>query len=306
MPAAAFLPVVFWFGAAALRWYGEPLAETYLERRLVMCVLYACYGLSVGLLLLRSERLTRIKKALFVVFILYAAFYLARLTVLTPDPGPSEQALSDFWMTFAIYKSILFVAASAYLFLAIRRERSEFHLREAAEGDPLTGLPNRRTFRLQADRILDRKRGAILCLIDLDHFKAVNDTCGHAVGDKVLCAFAALLRDAARKGDAFARLGGEEFALLLSEETPRGASRRIAALAQAFRDGAPSVAALPLPATFSGGLVAARPNEDLDQMLARADVALYAAKRSGRDRVEINLDRPPIPHFDFAGEAAAS
>lgn len=301
----AFLPAAIWFALAFPRWYGQPLADTYVERRIVLCILYFGIPAAVCALLLTAERVTRTMRALAIVFALYGAFYLLRFVMLVSAFVPDEMAMADFWLTFSIYKSVLFVAATAYLFLLVWREQFESDLRMAAEGDPLTNLPNRRSFRRRAERKLLEKQPFVLCFIDLDNFKSVNDRCGHAVGDAILCEFADVLRASLRAGDVCGRLGGEEFACILHAETSVGAVQRLAAIAGTFRERAASITELPAPATFSAGVVASGDGTDLDWLMGQADAALYRAKGSGRNRVEVAGERQSaIP--THLGEVARS
>ena len=176
------------------------------------------------------------------------------------------------------------------------RKASELSLERLATTDMLTGLPNRLGFFGAAERVLkllSSRGAAALVMIDLDHFKRINDVHGHQAGDAALRAFSTLLRGALRPGDLAGRLGGEEFGLLLPD-TDLGGARIIADRLRA------NLAALPLPdpwravrLTASFGVVPVLDGEDdLDAALSRADVALYAAKRGGRDRVELRPGRP--------------
>jgi diguanylate cyclase (GGDEF)-like protein/putative nucleotidyltransferase with HDIG domain len=155
-------------------------------------------------------------------------------------------------------------------------------LRELAELDPLTGLRNRRGF----EHGLDDRRGPLALLIcDLDHFKRVNDTLGHPAGDDVLRRFADLLRQCTREDDAAIRLGGEEFALVLSgvgeREALAVAERLRREVANEFRD-------FPVPISVSVGIADSRPCEDAESLVRAANRALYAAKRLGRDRCVVH------------------
>lgn len=284
--ALVFAPAAIWGALALLRWSGLPITETYVERRMVMCVIYVAYAFAVVRLLLRAQPRTKAIDGLVVVFALYGAFYLVRLVFLSPNLVPQEGRLEDFWITASIYKTILFVVATAYLFLTAWRERSEGVLREAAEVDSLTGMANRRAFRARAERLMRGERRAVLAVIDLDRFKIVNDTCGHAVGDEVLRQFATVLTSVAGRDDLCGHLGGEEFALWLEGETPKGASWRLREAANLFRLQVGKTCDLPFEATFSAGIAAKGGQGDLDALLRRADEALYRAKRGGRDRIE--------------------
>ncbi len=165
-------------------------------------------------------------------------------------------------------------------------------LREQAMHDTLTGLLNRRALAerhghetIAADATLS------LVLMDLDHFKRINDSHGHATGDAVLRDFAAALRSGLRSGDALFRVGGEEFALLLPGALPSQAAARVEGLRTIVARW--RLAQLPDPVTFSAGIAAHGPGTaTLDTLLAAADAALYAAKREGRNRTEINPSAP--------------
>ena len=163
-------------------------------------------------------------------------------------------------------------------------------LREQALHDPLTGLLNRRALE---ERHAQETRAAAadgsplaLVLLDLDHFKRVNDTHGHAVGDAVLRDVAALLRQGLRAGDALFRIGGEEFALLLPGASPALAARRVDSLRGALA--AAQLSGLAEPVTFSAGVAGVGPRAaSLQALLHAADQALYQAKRDGRNRTAL-------------------
>ena len=164
-------------------------------------------------------------------------------------------------------------------------------LEKLALTDALTGLANRRAFREALESELARVgrhgRPASLLFLDLDHFKAVNDTHGHAVGDEVLEGFARVLTRACRRGDLAARIGGEEFAVLLPA-TGRVPASLVAERIRRVVEFHPLGRSVPVRVTVSGGVVA---TEDFpappaaDELLRRADSALYRAKAEGRNRV---------------------
>ena len=168
------------------------------------------------------------------------------------------------------------------------RKRHEQQLAEQAERDALTGLANRARFRSRVEAALargdDRAPVSVLYL-DLDNFKAVNDRLGHAAGDALLLAAAGRLRACMRDGNTPARLGGDEFAVLWEAGgPPEGAAqlaeRIVAALSAPFSLGGRQVAI-----GTSVGIAAAVPAESADELLHRADLAMYAAKRQGKGRV---------------------
>jgi diguanylate cyclase (GGDEF)-like protein len=179
------------------------------------------------------------------------------------------------------------------------------HLEEAASTDSKTGLLNAAAWHSLAERELRRARRADgprgVLVLDLDHFKAVNDAHGHIVGDQVLAAVAGELRSEVREGDLAGRFGGEEFVVLLNGPE-RGAGASLEAVAERIRRRVEAlevpVATPDGPLTVSGltvsvgGAVAAVDGDDLQSLLHVADTALYAAKRAGRNRVRVGLVVP--------------
>lgn len=179
----------------------------------------------------------------------------------------------------------LHLAMAAMLMLRLMQR-----LRHLSQHDALTGLLNRRAFgqRLEAEHARQHRHPAPMALLalDLDRFKTVNDRWGHAAGDAVLVAAAGVLDGAARRVDATARMGGEEFALLLPGTDLAGANQLAERLLEAFcRLTVPYEGEL-LRITASIGVAASDdPAEDNEEIFRRADRALYLAKAGGRDRV---------------------
>jgi diguanylate cyclase (GGDEF)-like protein len=168
--------------------------------------------------------------------------------------------------------------------------RLEDELRVLASTDHLTGALNRRAFQLEFRSELERcRRYAIplsLIMLDLDHFKRVNDTHGHQAGDAVLRETSSRIRSALRDSDIFGRLGGEEFALLLPHTELDQAAGVADRLRRAIAEEPVDVGSALVPVTTSVGITAFRPPADpVDEMMRRADEALYTAKAGGRDRV---------------------
>lgn len=163
-------------------------------------------------------------------------------------------------------------------------------LEDLASTDELTGLYNRRHFLSKAEAELNRLRPGHqsgLALIDLDHFKRINDLHGHATGDRVLQTFASVARSCLRDGDILARYGGEEFVLLLPHTDAEQFSACCERLREAFANAEPlDVKLQPGHLSLSVGLTLLRAGDDLDEALQRADEALYKAKGNGRNRCE--------------------
>lgn len=168
---------------------------------------------------------------------------------------------------------------------------SELELRLLAMTDGLTGALSRRAFRDELSRAVSlalRHKSDLSCImLDLDHFKAVNDQHGHPVGDLVLSAAAAVCREELRKSDAFGRVGGEEFAILLPHTDPASAMKVAEKLRTAIASVRIPTAFQPIGVTASFGVAALNgsvDDDDPDALLQHADEALYAAKNGGRNR----------------------
>lgn len=208
----------------------------------------------------------------------------------------------EFWAEISL--RALSVEGEPCLMVGVRdisqQKELEARLRELATTDGLTGIYNRRHFydlgRAEVARS-DRYDGDLSAvMIDVDYFKALNDTHGHAVGDEALRLLADVARHALRRVDVLARYGGEEFVVLLPETSADAARVVVERLRGA-------VEAMPIPTpegdvkmTVSAGVVTRKRDESLDAMLRRADEALYRAKHSGRNRVVVDsaVSEPPV------------
>jgi diguanylate cyclase (GGDEF)-like protein len=168
-------------------------------------------------------------------------------------------------------------------------------LEHAARHDELTGLPNRTLFteHLSAAlaRYARRESCAALCYLDLDHFKLVNDEHGHAIGDQLLAEVAHRLRESLRPADIPTRLGGDEFGLILEEVTPDDALR-VARRIWSYLDRPYELSGATISCSASIGIAMAGLDDTPDTWLARADAALYRAKRDGACVVCAEPDEP--------------
>jgi diguanylate cyclase (GGDEF)-like protein len=223
--------------------------------------------------------------------ICFAVFFAASALIAAMLPGGAGRA------TLAEYRTILALGLPpcamglglACIFLIAADLAGQ--LRALAATDPLTGVFNRRGLEQATVPLLAvcRRQGQPLsiALADLDRFKAVNDRFGHGVGDEVLRRFAAHVARTLRRGDLFARLGGEEFAFVLPNTGPEQARDAI----ERLRAGLSEIAAdaiAPLLLTASFGIAMVAPGETgIAEALDRADRALYASKQKGRDRVTL-------------------
>lgn len=193
----------------------------------------------------------------------------------------------------AISALLVTVIATGYSFgyILIVTNRTRWQLRQMATVDALTGLPNRRAFDaeiMHAALRVRRDHGRLgLALIDLDHFKKVNDTYGHAAGDALLRHFAAVVIDSLRETDFFARVGGEEFALVVTDSGPDSIQLAADRIRLAVERTSLVLPAGVLTATISAGTAVSDPGEgDVEDLYRIADEALYRAKANGRNRVE--------------------
>lgn len=170
------------------------------------------------------------------------------------------------------------------LSLALNQARAAKRHRDEAYTDALTGLLNRRAL---FERFLSMPaQGSTAALIfDLDHFKSINDQHGHQAGDAILRHFADVVRQNLRGIDVAARLGGEEFVIILTNATPALATAIAEAVRTAFSEGGVGAETGLVQTTVSAGIALHVDGEALDQVINRADKALYLAKESGRNRV---------------------
>ncbi|TRY33174.1 sensor domain-containing diguanylate cyclase [Aliiglaciecola sp. M165] len=155
--------------------------------------------------------------------------------------------------------------------------------------DPLTRLPNRNKVELRYAEMLDQKKSVGVVLIDIDHFKAVNDTHGHNAGDTVLRQISAMLQGQLRDGDVVGRWGGEEFVLLLPDTTPEQSFEVAQKLRESMANMTASTGSISLQITASFGVSHTETVRPLTEILGYADDALYQAKRDGRNMVKMQL-----------------
>ena len=201
-----------------------------------------------------------------------------------------RQAQQLRWNAIAAVSAVLVIALLMYFLVSNFRYRQQ--LVRLASTDGLTGLPNRRrTAELATDALAaatDSDKPLTIAIIDMDHFKFVNDRCGHATGDYVLREFARLGRESVRPEDALGRWGGEEFLLIMPDATAEVAIATLERLRTlVFGINLPPSGA-GLRVSLSAGLATRdRQVRSLDELIARADSALYVAKNEGRDLVRV-------------------
>lgn len=204
-------------------------------------------------------------------------------------------------LTFLATFSVVLVSSMGFVFMS--RDRADENNRVMAALDPLTGVANRRSLIAALDRDVARavrtRESIALMMVDIDHFKHVNDQYGHPVGDQVLCSVVNVLRQRVRAQDLVGRYGGEEFMVVLPDTGLVGAEQLARELCKAVEVSLCRVTGVevdPIAVTVSIGVFGGRleSGDSWDMLIAAADRALYQAKENGRNRVEVatNLRRP--------------
>ncbi len=210
-----------------------------------------------------------------------------------PDQYPRKVELIHFILMATILPVVSMLGAQLSNMRAkLKRQKDELaealqRIQEMATRDELTGLYNRRHMNeliVHAVKHMERSGQVFsLCIIDLDHFKRINDTHGHGVGDEVLRSFARMARQTLRETDSLARWGGEEFLLLLPETNNDQGLIGIQRIRSRLQELVIAQALPDLRITFSAGLTEFRVDDSAEQALERADQALYSAKAAGRN-----------------------
>jgi diguanylate cyclase (GGDEF)-like protein len=207
-------------------------------------------------------------------------------------PDPADVDL----LTFMIFEAAFVSICAAYLFGGLVKDRIAASYQHSSLTDPLTGVANRREFFQTGERLLTRTRFArqpvALLMFDLDQFKSINDRYGHHAGDEVLNAFCKVATSHIRPTDLFGRIGGEEFAALLSDTSRQDALSLAERVRAAFGATRHSASESAFSSTCSVGVAVAEDGySDLKALLDAADQALYRAKALGRNRVELSPHR---------------
>jgi len=267
----------------------------------------------------RSEKLVSRWPAIFMLFAHGATFPLRTPLVAMLSWAPNNNIFGSVWLTALSLEALLFTISIAFILLAMAKERAELRHRTAAMVDPLTGIANRRAFLHDAALLANRHNGnprpTAALVIDLDHFKSINDRFGHALGDRVLEIFTNAARQSIRSSDLIGRLGGEEFAAVLYDISSDKAVAVAERIRECFAQVTQDVDGQPVCASVSIGVVHCQGGRlDVPELLAQADQALYLAKERGRNRVvaasldtlrKINYAEPAISVAAIAAENAA-
>ncbi len=284
MPAAVVLPL----------YTQVPLFSEHAGPRvLLMALLLGAVCVANLLISWRAQQLEalRLRQIAMAAFALTLAFTLTRATLTVFYTPPA-----DFMAPQAIQPTLMFLGIALILLwnitvMLMPSERLQNQLRRAAQDDALTNLLNRGGFNTLSLRALARCRHmgqpVSVLLMDLDHFKRVNDTHGHEAGDRLLCSFAETVRAQSRASDLVARYGGEEFSALLPNADRQQALVIAERIRYRFERVSVPVEGGELGTTVSIGVAEIGAQETVEAALQRADQALYTAKREGRNRITL-------------------
>lgn len=244
------------------------------------------------LMLLDVARLSRrspVEQVLLGLLLVSCAGYLLRPLFLIASGASGQQFEGSYWLVVSISDALICAMTAVGVFAIIASDVMD-GIKSDALTDALSGLFNRRGFEPRALRAMERQadgRSAALILGDLDHFKSINDQFGHTSGDLIIRRFSEILKDMAPGGAILARLGGEEFAIMLPPGTSVSAAELADEIRMAFKKMAPDIVSGEASPTVSFGVAIVRENEDLQALIERADRALYKAKFNGRDCVSL-------------------
>lgn len=299
---AATTGALVWLLACQLSFVsGWPMGRVALSALIV-----AAYAWLTGIEFRRERRNAKAAKVrALVIALLHAAVFPAPVAAISLAGIPSDG--TGGWLALYVLLALLYAISAAFVAMVMTKERSAQAHKTAAMTDCMTGLFNRRGFLHAADRLIAAQRrkdeAVSVLMFDLDHFKSINDRFGHEAGDDALRAFAITISGTMRSGDIIGRLGGEEFAAILSGDIDKAtvAAERVRA---AFARAGASIAGYRMNATVSVGAAAAvAGGETVASLLSRADAALYEAKRSGRNCLKAD-DMPTRPSaFPYAPDA---
>jgi diguanylate cyclase (GGDEF)-like protein len=226
-----------------------------------------------------------------IAFVTALLIFLGSLLTINGFVGPLAPISATALNVLEFANFTLFVLMFSWTTYTYQRKirRAEQKLQELAVTDSLTGLYNRRHFLELAEQSLSQAersgQDSCIAILDVDFFKAVNDTFGHDIGDDVLKLVADQIKCNARAGDVLARWGGEEFVLLMTNSNITGAQELLERIRQSVRTAASEFKGATLSLTISGGVAAIASKAQLLEALTLADHALYESKHNGRDRI---------------------
>ncbi|MHA6300139.1 GGDEF domain-containing protein [Devosia sp. CAU 1758] len=270
-------------------------------RNLLYQAPYALVQVIALAVIMRNQRKGPLDIALIALFALSALHFLAK-PFLAMAIGSGEAPQAYITSTYAAVSqtvgAVLLITNGLLMLLIIVRDVMA-DMTARSETDTLSQLLNRRGFEDRGDKAMNLAARAgvptVMVVADLDHFKQINDTYGHATGDKVIASFATVMRDCDTQHAVLGRLGGEEFAILLPGANLAAGKLYAETVRNAFRNLPFDATGISEPATASFGVAQLMPFDHLSDLLRRADAALYQAKTDGRDCVRMAMSEPARP-----------
>ncbi|MGB3805211.1 MAG: GGDEF domain-containing protein [Sphingopyxis granuli] len=251
-----------------------------------------------GMMIWRSGRRQPLDLLLVVLQAVGATLYLLKplFAMLVGTARTPQDYMATTYAAISQSGSVVVLIATGLVMLLVTMRDTTAEMIARSETDPLSGVFNRRGFERHAEAALAREGRATLIAADLDHFKQINDSFGHAAGDGVIAHFAAMLTEAAPSEAIVGRVGGEEFAVLLPAALLSDGRLYAEAVRAAFASAELPMLGVDRRFSASFGVAQWMPPETLPDLLHRADTALYRAKSGGRNRVCVALgDLPPTP-----------
>lgn len=266
-------------------------------RVVISSLIITCYAVLTAIELRRERRkptVGKVSRARSVLIpVLHGVIFLSPILTTTMFSNAAPIAGGGWFPLFALL-TLLYVVGTAFIVVVMAKEHSALVHKTAAMTDYLTGLFNRRGFFEAAEKLVANQRklgqSVTVMMFDLDHFKSINDRFGHEIGDEALQAFAATVSTSMRLHDIVGRLGGEEFAAIVpgGTETALAVGERVRA---AFEARGVEISGRCMNATVSIGITESPADvANISTMLARADRALYCAKKNGRNRICTDRD----------------
>ena len=286
LPLAAFAGAILWLIACQM-----PLFADQESSRIVLgAIIASVYAFFTACELWRERRKSFYSRsAAIVVPLLHAAIFLMPFVLQAFSPQARGSMFAGGWFGLFVLETMLYTVGTAFIVLLLVKDYHVHVLKNAASTDHLTGLINRRAFLDGAKSLCAhqarRQQPVTVLMFDLDHFKSINDRFGHAAGDDVLRLFANIARANMRASDLIGRIGGEEFAAIVpgALELAEKIAERIRVN---FEAAAIQLAGRPIGGSVSIGMACSPdPVADIHALLARADAALYRAKKNGRNRI---------------------
>lgn len=266
----------------------------FIEPNLLSRVIILNFGLAIVSLLMsldvaKSSERTPVEQVLLGLLLVSCAGFILRPLFLIASDVPGGQSEAAYWLVVSISDALICAMTAVGIFAIIASDLMD-RIKTDAQIDTLSGLYNRRGFEPLALSAMARQTiaaPAAMILSDLDNFKSINDRFGHSGGDRIIRGFSGILKERVPANAVIARLGGEEFAIMLPPGAAGTAHRLAEEIRSTFKQVASDMISGDASPTASFGVAIARENEELDTLIDRADRALYQAKREGRNCVRL-------------------